>query len=52
MIPLFKILKEIEIQLDKQGINAVSRNKERGKREYCNYQFEIDFKEQNLPDKE
>ncbi len=45
MIPLFRLLREIDVQLD-SGIKAVSRNQENRKnREACEYQMELNFEE-------
>ncbi len=45
MIPLFRLLREIDVQID-SGIKAVSRNQEDHKnREVCEYQMELDFEE-------
>jgi hypothetical protein len=45
MIPLFRLLREIEVQMD-SGLKSVSRNQEDLKnREICEYQMELDFEE-------
>jgi hypothetical protein len=45
MIPLFRLLREIEVQMEPE-ITAVSRNQEDHKiREVCGYQMELDFEE-------
>lgn len=45
MIPLFRLLREIEVEID-SGITAVSRNQEDpNNREVCEYQTELDFED-------
>lgn len=49
MIPLFRLLREIEVQID-SGIKAVSRNQEdHNKRDVCKYQMELDVEELQSP---
>lgn len=45
MIPLFRLLREIEVQVD-SDIKAVSRQQEDRNREVCEYQVELDLEEQ------
>lgn len=45
MIPLFRLLREAEVQMD-SGITAMSRDKkDHKKREVCEYQMELEFEE-------